>query len=159
MAMSSLWKPHYEVGVPWIDEQHRYIFSLTQRSLQLSEGQRAREARATLLELLRHVAIHFEAEEHLMAAMHYPQQDAHQEAHRQQLEQLDALVQRHLEDNTLAAELVVLLVDWVDEHIANHDSRLASFLKERPNALIAYLLAESKRIGTAKSMPPVDQTR
>ncbi|GFO60416.1 hypothetical protein GMST_27410 [Geomonas silvestris] len=121
------WNDSYAVGLPEIDEHHRHLLSLFDKTYQLFlEKKHRSELEEVIDELINYATYHFAVEERLMAEYRYPQRSAHQQLHasfidRITTQQLDFYSGR----TTLALELVVMLRDWILNHILEADRAFA----------------------------------
>ncbi len=139
MPPSSVISHPPKLGVPWLDAQHAHIVEMSRETLALDAADRHPVARPALLELLRHVAVHFGAEEELMRFVGYPLLAPHVKDHEHLLRRVEGLAQEHLEPGPLAEALTPLLTVWIARHIAQLDAQLAVFLERHPERLNAYL--------------------
>ncbi|MBI1943020.1 MAG: hemerythrin family protein [Betaproteobacteria bacterium] len=123
------WSPQYEVGIRFIDGQHRQMLDLVNRVL---EGVHARLELGELIEILRDLVRltehHFATEEKQMAASG-ADADAHRAEHRQLLESLRAFTDRL--DAESAGNCSLFLRAWLLRHIETTDRQFAAFLRER----------------------------
>lgn len=123
------WSPQYEVGIRFIDGQHRQMLDLVNRVL---EGVHARLELEELIEILRDLVRltehHFATEEKQMAASG-ADADEHRAEHRRLLEDLRGFTDRLDADS--AGECSVFLRDWLLRHIESTDRPFAAFLRER----------------------------
>ncbi len=123
------WSPKYEVGIRFIDGQHRQMFDLVNRALEgVREEQDLGDLVAVLRDLVRLTEHHFGSEERLMAE-HGAQADHHRGEHRDLLEGLRSFTER-LDADTVG-ECSAFLRDWLLRHIESTDRPFAAFLRER----------------------------
>ena len=119
--------PHdLSVGIPAIDEEHRYILGLIHR-LNAAGADRSRQvSRDILLDLREYTVRHFKHEESLMLSAGYPEVDAHVTEHESLTKKVDQLLaesgQMH-PDN-----LMQLLSAWIRHHIMEVDRRYVECL-------------------------------
>ena len=123
------WSAQYEVGIRFMDGQHRQMLDLVNR---IVEGVHARLELAELTELLRDLVRltehHFATEEKQMAE-HGADADAHRGEHRRLVEDLRAFTDRLDADSV--GECSVFLREWLLRHIESTDRPFAAFLRER----------------------------
>ncbi len=132
--MSELqWKPRYELGIPFIDEQHKRIFFLLDQ-LQLASGQgRERsEIKAIFDGLIRQTSEHFHTEETLMLQMGFDGLEAHREQHGRLMDGLYGLEARFRDgDASMALLVTAYLGSWLRHHIQEADRAYADLLARR----------------------------
>jgi hemerythrin-like metal-binding protein len=85
---------------------------------------------ACLCSVIAYAKIHFASEERLMQKHQYPEYAQHKEAH----DQLAARVVQFQTDlkasrTALNIQLMVVLRDWLTDHIAQNDRKLAEYLR------------------------------
>ena len=123
---SPLWSHQFVTGIPRIDDQHRFLFSLVDRLEQaFHQRQAVLEICTALKELESYVFIHFAEEERLMLQCHYEGCAVHKEQHanfEHQVRQSWALVR----DNCFLAgrSLIGFLRAWLVNHIMGSDMKL-----------------------------------
>ena len=116
------WTQALEVGIAEIDEQHRWLVEQTNALHQALQGEAPREQVGALLEgLMDYVMNHFIAEEHLFIRLGYPDTEAHQAQHNLFSGQVMSLLSRHDCGETVGAETLELLKDWLTHHILKVD--------------------------------------
>lgn len=133
--MFKQWSDDYLTGIDKIDAQHKGFFdaahTLYDRILNC-EGEKVVEEGVEFLRSYAHE--HFQTEEAFMAKHGYPDLDRHKGLHTRFFEALDMLVDdlkvfgpsQHLADRALEVSQ-----DWLIYHIAEEDSRYASYVKDR----------------------------
>jgi len=123
------WSPRYEVGIRFMDGQHRMMLDLVNRVL---EGVQAQRELHDLIEILRDLVRvtehHFAAEEMQMAA-YAANADEHRAEHRRLVESLRGFTDRLDADSV--GECSVFLREWLLRHIESTDRPFAAFLRER----------------------------
>ena len=116
------WTQALEVGIAEIDEQHRWLVEQTNALHQALQGDAPREQVGALLEgLMDYVMNHFIVEEHLFIRLGYPDTEAHQAQHNLFSGQVMSLLSRHDCGETVGAETLELLKDWLTHHILKVD--------------------------------------
>jgi len=127
------WKPRYELGIPFIDEQHKRIFFLLNQLQQATTEGRARsEVKALLEGLMRQTGEHFHTEETLMLQMGYENLEAHRTQHAGLMDGLYGLEARFRDGDTSMALLVTtFLGSWLRHHIQEGDRAYADVLARR----------------------------
>ena len=123
------WSRQYEVGIRFIDGQHRQMLDLVNRVLESAhQGKDLDELVAVLRDLVRLTEHHFRAEETRMAE-HGADADQHRGEHRDLVASLQRFTDRL--DAATAGECSVFLRDWLLRHIESTDRPFAAFLRER----------------------------
>ena len=124
------WNPAWETGVPQIDEQHRRLLTQFEELLVAIHENHPEERIPGLLAFLSdYVETHFSTEEEHMKETHYPGLSGHKAIHDDMRAQVNQLVARYLEDQSIVSEgVLVFLSDWLIGHINDHDRRMASHL-------------------------------
>ncbi len=122
-------------GFILIDRQHEAIYSKFDDLMgQLQEGCDKQQILETIAYVERHVLTNFDFEETAMKAYDYPHRVEHMAAHLILRENV-ADVRRKVEQDSISSELVKdcreMLYDALFRHIAEHDLKMAPFLKEK----------------------------
>jgi len=116
------WTQALEVGIAEIDEQHRWLVEQTNAQYQALQGEAPRAQVGALLEgLMDYVMNHFIVEEQLFIRLGYPDTEAHQAQHNLFSGQVMSLLSRHDCGETVGAETLELLKDWLTHHILKVD--------------------------------------
>ena len=137
-----VWREEWCLGIEALDTDHQELVRLLNQLLQaqavpLAEGgpgharhgddRPGRDQLAILAALIEHRRAHFRREEDLMAAIDYPDLEAHRGEHEMQTAELMDLW-RHLEDSGaehLSAESLEWIKRWCFDHFITEDRRLA----------------------------------
>ena len=123
------WSPQYEVGIRFMDGQHRQMLDLVNRVLEGAyQGKELEELVAVLRDLVRLTEHHFHAEESRMAELGADADD-HRGEHRDLLESLRFFTDRL--DADKVGKCSVFLRGWLLRHIESTDRKFAAFLRER----------------------------
>lgn len=114
------WSQKLEFGLPMIDSQHKQLFDLA--ATFAGNGDQIRVMK-TLVMLCDYVKVHFRAEEEMLAALDYPDLDAHKLLHAEFrgmfLKLLDNARQMTLDE--IANEVQYLIYGWFSNHILQAD--------------------------------------
>lgn len=122
------WSPQFEVGIRFMDGQHRQMFDLVNRVLDgVSRGEELGMVVELLRDLMRLTERHFSMEEKLMAE-HAANADVHRGEHRQLVESLRGFTDRL--DADTAGQCSAFLRDWLLRHIESTDRPFAALLRE-----------------------------
>jgi len=123
------WSPQFEVGIRFMDGQHRQMLDLVNRVLDAErEGKELEELVAVLRDLVRLTEHHFHAEETRMAELGVDA-DAHRKEHRDLVESLRFFTDRL--DADKVGMCSIFLRDWLLRHIESTDRPFAALLRER----------------------------
>lgn len=123
------WGPVYELGIPYIDAQHRELLRLVNEAVAGMEGRNQQLLEAVLDRLAEYARVHFSEEEALMVAADYPRLEGHIREHGAFHERVANLYSRFLEgDAQVAPELCTFLQAWLIAHIQGSDRHYVPYL-------------------------------
>ncbi len=128
--MFLMWHDSYSVGYGPIDVQHQYLFSISNALTQANEkpeGATDEYLRSIVEELLAYARTHFADEEQLMSRAEYPDLEEHKKLHiafENKMCELEERI-RNGEVRAVAAELPLIVNDWLLDHITTVDQRYA----------------------------------
>ena len=124
------WKEEYAIGIAEIDSQHKTLLEFITEFEQAVAGRGHWNTVQPLIARTREfVRFHFAVEESLMQIVNYSQLVPHRSEHQQVLQQLAALEQRVLRQET-KAELVPLMSAWLLNHITESDKPFGSYAQD-----------------------------
>jgi hemerythrin len=128
------WNPEWDTGFPNIDEQHQRLLTEFNDFLDAIQNHIHQEHVGNLLEfLVDFLDTHFEEEEIHMRATHYPRLLEHKAFHDSMRSRTQSLLHSFREDpETVAAEVVDLVMNWVENHISLEDKLMAKHLLQFP---------------------------
>jgi hemerythrin len=116
---------HPSLGLPEMDAQHAYLYSLFDRI----ESANADKMKELLREIEGYLLFHFSSEEHLMRHYKFPGFAVHSSDH----EAAGTRLVRFLDDFDAArlnpAALRIFLIGWLSEHSKISDSQYAEWIK------------------------------
>ncbi len=129
------WDKKLNIGVKWIDIQHKKLFDRLAGLLDAITGGKGKHEILDTLEFLEdYVKIHFATEEKFMIKYKYPKYKAHKKHHSDFIE----LVQNNKESYEKSGgsrELIIKVCDdvwnWYQDHIAKVDLAFGRFLKDK----------------------------
>lgn len=127
------WSDAFAIGIPSIDEQHRWLFDATSKlHAALQQPDVDRFVVGEFLEgLMDYTVNHFIVEEELFERYQYPGAQSHKALH----DKFTAAVMEQLmkfEDGAeLGNEVLDLVRDWLIHHIQHADKEYAPFFRER----------------------------
>ena len=123
------WSPQFEVGIRFMDGQHRQMLDLVNRVLEAErQGKELEDLVAVLRDLVRLTEHHFHAEETRMAELGVAA-DTHRSEHRDLIESLRFFTDRL--DADKVGMCSIFLRDWLLRHIESTDRPFAALLRER----------------------------
>lgn len=120
-----VWKEEYSVGDATLDGQHQQLVDLVNR---LDSGA---PITAVLDELSQFADAHFTAEEHMLAAVDYPDLVRHRTQHKAFRAWLDMALHQHRTDGGCCAtrdDIRAYLRVWIASHLLVYDMAFASWL-------------------------------
>lgn len=127
------WKPSLDLGIPWIDAQHRELYHRVARfESAVQEGEPGYRLEELFAYLAEYALEHFAAEEKFMREVGYPRLAEHVAAHREFSRQFSLLVPRwNTEGDTpaLLAALREFLDTWLTEHVGKTDQLIGEFVR------------------------------
>ena len=126
----------YILGLPEMDAQHEYLYSLFDR-IEEAAATGTREAMRKLLkEIERYLVFHFECEERLMRIYGFEGFGMHQGDHEQAGNKLVAFLDDFEADRLNPAALRIFFTGWLMEHSRLSDSEyVKKVLEERGKVL------------------------
>lgn len=126
------WNTNLAVHIPEIDEQHKKLIALLNRSYVAVKQNEDQEAEKIIAELLDYAIFHFTAEEKLMKENHYIHYENHKQQHLEFLEELGKIHEKRRQKNpTALIDLFRFLNDWLVNHIIGMDQKVGYFLNSR----------------------------
>lgn len=120
-------------GNAFIDAQHANLVHLVNELLRhMFSGNDLSELRTHMAAILKHVEIHFNDEDDILAASHYPHAAQHAEEHRRLLGQCAHLLDEPSDLKLLQTEIIQYIVhDLVMQHMIQEDAKYFEHLGER----------------------------
>jgi diguanylate cyclase (GGDEF)-like protein/hemerythrin-like metal-binding protein/PAS domain S-box-containing protein len=117
------WKKAYESGQSVIDDEHRHMMQVANRLLiAASRDDNAAEIMSLIGEVVSHVRSHFQHEEEVLLAAHYPRYEEHREIHQKLLTKADEMLDRRgREEATVGDVMGFVIHDLVARHILRED--------------------------------------
>jgi len=123
------WSPQFEVGIRFMDGQHRQMLDLVNRVLEAEQqGKELEDLVAVLRDLVRLTEHHFHAEETRMAELGV-EAEIHRNEHRDLIESLRFFTDRL--DADKVGMCSIFLRDWLLRHIESTDRPFAARLRAR----------------------------
>ncbi|MDZ4254217.1 MAG: bacteriohemerythrin [Sulfuritalea sp.] len=126
------WTDSLLTGIDEIDEQHQVLFDVLARlELAVSTEDKWSAVHFAIVELTNFMNIHFAVEEALLRLHGYPELDAHIAAHRAFSADL-ATIKQHSIRQDVSDEMMVLVRNWLVEHIGVVDKAYVPHLRTAP---------------------------
>lgn len=123
------WTDSLLTGIHEIDEQHQVLFDVLARlELAVSSEDKWSAVHFSIVELTNFINIHFAVEEALMRMHGYPELEAHIAAHRAFSADL-AIIKQHSIRQDVSDEMMVLVKNWLVEHIGVADKAYVPHLR------------------------------
>lgn len=120
----------YMLGLPEMDTQHAYLYSLFDKIEMVFRVSNRAMAAMLLEEIERYLLFHFESEELLMRRYSFPGFAGHQSDHEAAGDRL-VLFQNDFEADVLnPGALRIFLTGWLLEHSAQSDSAYVEWIKK-----------------------------
>ena len=137
-----------ETGISSIDKDHHQIIQFVNLISAASEVQHQRILRASVIESLRTLLVsHFGREEDLMFAIDYPHTTEHITDHSVMITSFDMNMLSYKETGN-PGQILDSVSDWVNLHIANQDTSLASFIHRMRVNKAEMVKAKSPKVPT-----------
>ena len=129
------WSDKYSLGIPRIDEQHRFFFEAVHRLHKECLANAGEDiVLETLVYLENYVRGHFQTEEAFMQEHEYPRIEEHRKQHVEFLERYLELIEEFKESGPsqhLAERTGEVVQGWLVDHIAKADRAYAKHAMER----------------------------
>jgi len=125
MTAYFIWKEEYGVGVPELDDQHRYLFRLG-NSIQDSADS---EVEAYAHKLYIYTKKHFVAEESHMSEISFPLVVEHMKLHNALLRDLNTILHGVVSKGEDFEKLKLFFLNWLVEHILYHDKQYFKYTR------------------------------
>ena len=129
------WTEELSVGHRELDEQHRLLlhhYNLLHESLLHDTPEVTGQTRKRVLAaLLAYTMEHFDAEEHYLELLDYPDLERHRREHRIFREKISSITRDVQEDRiVLSTSLMKIMRNWITEHLASFDQEYSRFAAE-----------------------------
>ncbi len=137
--MSLKWKDGYKIGHDEIDAQHKQLFSMVNDLLAATDTAGLTTGAMALFKYTRE---HFAHEEQLMRRINYPAMANHQAQHDSLISRLNEVAARIANETINREVLEAFLSDWLLNHIATTDTKLATYVRLNGESLQTSLATE-----------------
>jgi len=125
------WKDEYSIGVERVDEQHKKLFEIANRSYDLLRNQLITDKYGKIIEIIdelkNYTIYHFQAEEDYMKEIGYKKFLSQKVAHNDFLEKMDNIDVEQIDDgqNEYLIGILDFVSEWLIEHILKEDKLIA----------------------------------
>jgi hemerythrin len=131
--MLAEWNDSFSLGNATIDDQHKILFGLINK---LNQGIMEKQGRQildwALDEVVEYTMTHFKTEEDLMRDHGYPALAEHKGQHDAMAAKLAEFRKRYeTGQEDLSMEVLMVLIDWLHEHLGASDSKLKPYLCDK----------------------------
>lgn len=127
------WDKSYAIDVKELDDDHKVLVEMLNKAFDASEVEGKTESLPLLVaEMRAYAEMHFHKEEELMAALSYPDKEAHAGMHkifRDRAQEFAQAGENWKMSDTI--DLLTFLADWLKVHILGTDRKLGTFLKNK----------------------------
>ena len=129
------WKKEYELGLPDVDKQHKYLIDVAVEAYELLKDKLTSDKYdkivGILQELRNYTIFHFEFEEGFMKKEAYPKILSHKMEHKKFIDKLNAVDLNAIDANQQEAliSIIEFVAVWLDSHILETDRRVADYLR------------------------------
>ncbi|MCE5284500.1 MAG: bacteriohemerythrin [Pelosinus sp.] len=130
--MMVIWKEEYSVGITEIDEQHKQLFDIVNRTQELMDNEFIVDKYDKIVEIIdelkAYTHYHFKAEEDYMLKIGYKKFFSQKVAHTDFLEKVDSidLTQIDLNQNKYLQDILQFVCDWLVGHILKQDKLIGA---------------------------------
>lgn len=125
------WSPEYSVGVETLDAQHRGLFDIVNRLVDVFESDDD-DVLPIIKELVDYLSVHFNAERVVMKDADYPGLSGHVLQHEKFTKKTEEFLKRYKEeDRELTFDMVVFLRDWLFKHTCGIDLEYGKYLRRQ----------------------------
>jgi len=123
------WKESYSINNKQIDEEHRKLFSIALKALDIPQYGKKKYIRNILKELNKYMQEHFAHEEEFMLSINYPEYENHKEIHRQIIMQMNVFINTipELSIAQFERKLIEYMDVWLINHIIIEDNKIICF--------------------------------
>lgn len=123
------WKETYSVGVPSLDEHHKYLIKLIQDLDYNIRQERGKGTNGIFIALVKYTEYHFAEEEKLMEAKGYSELEKHKKLHIDFVNKLNEKADVFSSELGLALDMIKFLNEWLINHILIQDKKYSQYLR------------------------------
>jgi len=141
------WDSSYELGIQTIDDHHRKLIELLNKSYNLLLHSTDKEwMQFILYELAEYADYYFGSEEYLMNTVSYKGLMPHIDKHNSFKDQLAVLMKDYLSQSpNVNTDIILFLSDWLRKHILIEDRKFTTYLSRSNNQEMHAVAAGSKQ--------------
>jgi len=122
------WKDEYCIGHVVVDGEHKRLFQLANRILELADPSSTGEFDEVVKELFRYMEYHFRHEEELMESITFPHLEHHRAAHQRIVEEMSESLRETPSVKEYGQKLRLFMVGWVLQHVIDEDMQIKPYL-------------------------------
>ncbi len=127
-----LWSNNISVRVDSIDAQHKKLFEITNRLIDVFEAGSG-DFLTVISELVEYTTVHFHDEQMVMMNAKFPGLAAHSAEHDKFIAKVEEFLQAYGEGHPdVGRTMLVFLKDWLFAHTSGLDMEFAQFLAKKP---------------------------
>ncbi len=125
-----LWKIEYHINVEPIDTEHKQLFDMSQKALEINsltdQSERDKELKNIISKLLMYTKIHFAHEQRYMKEINFPELNYHITLHQNMVEKLTLLIKElnNLDLLEIEDKLYTFIVEYFLHHIITEDKKI-----------------------------------
>lgn len=125
-----IWKSEYNTGSFKVDMEHKSLFEVARKALNIrtmqNDEKEIQELKEIIKTLYNYVATHFKNEEKYMQSIDYPELQRHQTVHHEILVELHSFVKtlNELDIDQIEINLYKFIEDYFIYHIVNEDKQI-----------------------------------
>ena len=127
-----IWSAKYETGNTQVDEEHKEIFRLVQKVMDVTTDN-PQDANDTMAFLAGYTVDHFKHEERLMEESSYPAISIHKKQHSDFVEQVVAMIERvknETDGEKNLTDIKKVVVNWLTDHVLGSDKVMADHYRK-----------------------------
>lgn len=124
------WKSEYLLNIDQIDEHHRHLFDLLNKTYDSFVAGDSERLLADLFdELVDYATYHFATEEVVMKASGYPQYEQHHELHQKFCLRISEIQNDYMNGRSeLSLEILSFLKNWITDHVLVKDAQFGHYV-------------------------------
>ena len=128
------WNQSFEINVPVVDAEHKYLVQLVNDlHVEFKKNNLDKDIAHIFEHLASYTQKHFANEESVMAKVKYPEIEEHKKQHRELLETARNLSEQYLDGSeSITEDIMQFLKAWVVTHIIESDNKIGKFVELNP---------------------------
>jgi len=128
------WHKSYETGNKVVDNDHKEIFDMVNKLINISFQNQRENYTSTIDYLSKYVLRHFANEEGIMDESDYPRSEEHKRQHSDFVKVVTQLRERlDANESDIGLEINQTIVDWLSDHVLGSDKALADHYRAWQN--------------------------